>query len=54
MNIFKSSSVSSFITKLFTRSSYTHNPNPTYTNDILFEVNIKDIKNLYYYCNIKN
>jgi hypothetical protein len=53
MNIFKSSSVSSYITKLFTSSTHTHNPNPTYTNDILFEVNIKD--NLYFaYSDLNN
>lgn len=53
MNIFKSLSVSSFITKLFTSSSYTRPPNPTYTNDILFEVHIKD--NLYFaYSDLNN
>jgi hypothetical protein len=53
MNIFKSSSSLSYITKLFSSSSQNHQPNPTYTNDILFEVNIKD--NLYFaYSDLNN
>jgi hypothetical protein len=53
MNVFKSSSSLSFINKLFSLSSQKHQPNPTYTNDILFEVNIKD--NLYFaYSDLNN